>query len=312
MRFFHRLGQLASFAICTFAQTQTEPYQERLLLILKDSSRLVGRIVEMDTTWLVFETAGKVRLTIPRAQVSQSHSLLSHPDTAPIPELLAAAPPEPPDPLETRLMVSPSARTLRPGEFGLTLDEIFFLTLGAGITRELSLYAGISWLYTFGMHAGVKVLFLRRPTLQAAVSGWYARVPPYWVAALQVPVTIGTSSRALTLGLGLTSGGLTPGGLTSGALFPNLQVLFGGEVRISRRIKFITDNFVEIDRYRISHVLSAGFRITWTQIALQLYAVNTSSLPLGPWITGTWNFGNIQTSPTPHHTPRDNRGGDTW
>jgi hypothetical protein len=221
------------------AQDTTVP-RERLRIVdstrvqvvtLREGSSLVGRIVAVRADTVDFQTAmGLVPLAIR--------------DIREIKETPAASMHDGqywfPNPNATRLFFSPTGRMLKQGDGYFADYELFFPGVAYGLTDNITIGGGVSLFPTgvdeqiyyltpkvgmsFGeqIHLAAGLLFVGTPDGTGGVG--------YGVG------TLGTPDRSLTMGLGY--------GFAGGDIESKPVVMLGGELRVSRRIALVTENYV--------------------------------------------------------------------
>jgi hypothetical protein len=204
---------------------------------LADGSRVLGRVVEESGTRIVIETVGGVRMELERAQVVS---------TRPVAGRVVNGTLWPEDPHASRLFFGPTARAIPRGEGYFGVYELFFPFVSFGLTDRFTISAGT-------------------PIIPDAIGEIFYLAPKYEVvrtrgasAAVGVLALFATQdafdgTAGLLYGVG-TFGG-PDGALTVGATVPFYAAsgesdvgnepafMVGGEARLSRRTKFLTENY---------------------------------------------------------------------
>lgn len=207
-------------------------------LRLRDGSVLFGRVLEQDAERVVFMTTAGVRLEVPRAQVESLRTTGGRAvDGAFWVE----------DPNGTRLFFTSTARPLRKGTGYISSLELVLPMLAYGVTDRFTIAGGT-------------------PILPEAIGRVWYLAPKYTVyssersayalgalAFLQPEDIVDRGSFGIVYGSG--TWGSRDHALTAGAgwgyywtsgeseISPNPALMLGGETRISRRVKLISENW---------------------------------------------------------------------
>jgi hypothetical protein len=150
------------------------------------------------------------------------------------------------DPHATRLFFGPTARAIPKGEGYFGVYELFFPFVSYGVTDRFTISAGtpiVPEVIGEIFYVAPKYEVLRTPTASAAVGvlALFATQELTGSAGLLYGVgTIGGADRALTVGA--TVPFIAAEGESDVGDQPAFMV--GGESRISRRMKFITENYL--------------------------------------------------------------------
>lgn len=202
-------------------------------LVLKDGSRMYG-IVERETDdEIVFRTHVGASLTVRRDSIASlkkvSGSIFEG-------EFL------PPDPNATRLFFAPTGRSLPKGQTYVGVYEFLMPFVQVGITDRISFGGGTPLLFGFGEGSDrpfwitpkVQLLDTRSTQVAAGVMHVFAGHDDGGGIAYTV-VTRGNDVRSFTGGAGLAYG-------RDGSRAP--VVMLGGDGRITRSMKVVTENYV--------------------------------------------------------------------
>jgi hypothetical protein len=172
-----------------------------------------------------------------------------------------------PDPSPTRLIVGPTARSLERGKVYLDLNGMVggpFVQVG--ITDRISIGAGTPVLIP-GIRPGEaflvtpKVQLFSAPNTAAAVGLIYGSGPTDDKAGLAYGVvTRGTGDASVTIGLALP---LLGGDARASSA---TVVMLGGEKRVTRKIKLISENFLATQ----GGVVGGGVRFISRDVTLDL------------------------------------------
>lgn len=218
---------------------------------LTDGSVIYGRIVERTDESVAIETQAGVRVTLQRGQIESMTPLQGRVVNGEVWN---------DDPHATRLFFGPTARAIPKGEGYFGAYELFFPFVSYGVTDRFTISGGtpifpeaIGRLF----YLAPKYEVLRTPTASAAVG----------VLALFATEEL-TGSAGLLYGVGTF--GTPDAGLTVGATVPFVAAagesevyseagfMVGGEKRLTRRTKFISENYLVPSAS--GALLSAGVR----------------------------------------------------
>jgi hypothetical protein len=172
------------------------------------------------------------------------------------------------DPNPTRLFLAPTARALKRGEAYFGLYEVAVPFVQVGVTDRISIGAGTPLIY-FGPKSDRPVWFTPKiqvvgtPSLQASVGVLHVvNIDQFSMGIAYGVVTKGSADSAFTVGAGYAYARGHNGDNTGSA--PVLML--GGEHRVSRRIKLVTENYVFHD----FGLLSGGVRILNRKVSVDL------------------------------------------
>ena len=248
---------------------------------LADGSTVVGRFIDVATDPLRFETSGGV-ITIRRADLREIKETQR--------SGLRSGEYWPDDPNPSRLFFGPTARVLPANEADFSSTYLFLLSGSAGVGGVGQLGAGLSVLPLDDFSDNLffvtgKVGIPVSPKVQFAVgglAGWAGGfdddIGGAGIGAVYGVGTFGTKDHAFTGGIALPFGDVDT----------KPVFLLGGETRVGKRVKLVTENYfvVEDDRYQISGVqygsrhlagvFGYGFRIFGDKIAVDLAFLNST------------------------------------
>jgi len=256
------------------------------ILNLKDGSNLIGRITEIKETEINFKTELGL-LTIPIVNIKK------------IKEVPASSIKEGkywfPNPNSTRLFFAPTGRMLKKGEGYFSDYYLFFPSITYGVTDNISIGAGMSivpglsigeQIYYFTPKIGVKTA----KNLNFAAGALLVNVPdldddnPSLVGILYGVANFGTPDKSLSAGLGY--------GFVEGDFAEKPMAMIGGELRISSRMSFVTENWIfpGLDQPLISY----GIRFFGEKLSVDLALINflgeDAIFPGVPYIDFVFNF----------------------
>jgi len=146
------------------------------------------------------------------------------------------------DPNPTRLFFAPTGRSLKQGEAYFGVYEVLLPFVQVGITDRISMGAGTPLIFgdferPFWITPKVQLLERGSTALAAGVMHFF-NVDDANVGIAYGVVTQGSADSALTIGVGYAYERTDEDDAGSGVL------MIGGEHRVSRRVKFVTENYV--------------------------------------------------------------------
>ena len=236
-----------------------------------DGSTTVGRIVEIGTEEIAFETDLGI-IHIPISKIKHIETVSA--DLIRKGELWFA------NPNITRLFFAPTARMLKQGEGYFSDYYLFFPGFAYGITDRFTLGAGLSIFPTVDINDQLfflapKVGLVQEKTFSFAAGALLVRIPRYEddasqddpeVAGILYGVTtFGQPDASLTAGLGY--------GFVEGDLAARPMVMIGGEKRLTRRMALVTENWIfpGVEDPLISY----GIRFFGKRLSVDLGLINT-------------------------------------
>jgi hypothetical protein len=224
------------------AQQPLAPGDSIYELRVGDGSRTVGRIVEMSDERIVFETIAGVRMEVNRAFARLTPARGRIVDGEFWPE----------DKHTTRLFFAPTGRTLRAGD---GYAGLFFILpfVGYGATDDVTLAGGMPLIgsaESVPIWVAPKLRVYNTPTAQVS-TGVFAIHIPGWDSEYDYATDrYRESSRFVGIAYGVgTFGDLDNAlhlgtGVTFGADETEVPIMVGGEFRVSRRHKLISENWL--------------------------------------------------------------------
>lgn len=263
--------------------SQDTTLQQPTRLELTDGSELIGTVIEEDSVSLVFTTLGNIPMTIPKNQVKTREVLSGQTAGG---EYVRT------DPNYTRLLFAPTARPLKSGQGYFSVYQIFFPFVAVGIADFLTVGGGMSLfpgLENQIFYLAPKVTPLKIQNFSAAggllyvnsTAGGEDGIGIYYTVA-----TYGTQKAAGTLGFGW--------GFHGRETADKPVVMLGGELQVSRSMKFITENWIPPES-----------RVTFLTLAIRFFGENLAAdlgfiypagskitgFPFIPWVGFAYNFG---------------------
>jgi hypothetical protein len=243
------MGLLAIAAPVTPAFAQEEvvtlsPGETLYEIRLVDGSVLFARVTVVDGETIVLVTSGGARLEVKRSQIRNAR---------PAEGRVVEGEFWREDPNSSRLFFTATGRTLDKGDSYVGTYFVILPFFAVGVTDRFTLAAGAPVL--FGelepFYVAPKVQLVRTAKANVSVGTLVFFFDDEKVGIAYGVATLGTPDDALTLGLGFGF---------SGADFSSQPVaMIGGETRVSRRLKLVTENYFLPDDTGL--VFSGGFRI---------------------------------------------------
>lgn len=247
----HRLLLLLVCLLSAAASAQDAPRR----VVLTDGSVVVGVVSDEAADPVVVLTASGVEQRIPRARVARI-------------EALAGGRFARVDPTRTRLVFSPTGRTLgRRGQTRLGLLSVVVPNVTYAVTPSVDV--GGAGVFVFGdggggiLVPGVKAQVVRAPGLDVALGASLAvplgadldggvAVTPY------VAATVGSETRAATVGVtGLIGGSYETGDFEAA---DGVLVSVGGELQVSNSVKLLAEAVVPIAEGDTGAIVIPGVR----------------------------------------------------
>lgn len=211
---------------------------------LGDGSVIYARVVESDEERVVFETTGGARLDVERTGIE---------GIRPARGQVVEGEFWNEDPGGTRLFFTSTGRSLARGESYVGTYVIVLPFAAVGVTDRFTIVGGAPIL--FGelepFYLGPKIQIVRQPEAQISVGTLAFFFDDEVVGVAYGVATFGNTDKALSAGLGYFYSG--------DEVLNEPAFMLGGETRVSRRIKLITENYVLPDAVGV--VLSGGIRI---------------------------------------------------
>ncbi len=273
---------LAATPLFTYAQTPAPavavaPADITQEIRLRDGTTAVGRVDAVDGARVTFRTLAGATLTIDAADIV---SLTTVEGRASGTEFWKD------DPNPTRLFFGPTGRPLKRGDVYLGVYEIFIPFVQAGITDRFSIGAGTPLIFGGGgdrpFWLTPKFTVIARPKTQVAVGAMHMmNIDGDSLGVAYGAMTQGTRDTALTVGVGYAYEEFEDSGAP--------VVMIGGEHRVHRHVKLVTENYV----FREGGIASAGVRFMTGRLSADLGLAT----PLGvddvfvfPMVNFVWTF----------------------
>ncbi len=256
------------------------------MLTTEDGSTLMGRIVEIQEEEIQFET----ELGVMIISISKIKKIKEIPVSA-----MKEGKYWFPNPNATRLYFASTGRCLKRGEGYFANYYLFFPMFARGVTDNFTIAGGMSLFPWIGidkqlLYFAPKVGLISRNNfalstgiLLIKLPLWDEDVSPF-VGILYGVGTFGGLDGSFTAGLGY--------GFQGSNLADMPMVMLGGEVRTSRNIAFVTENWIipGVDQPLVSY----GLRFFGESISVDLALLNTigkgTFFPGMPYIDFIYNF----------------------
>jgi hypothetical protein len=249
-------------------------------LELKDGTRAIGRVESVTGDRFTFRTISGVAMEVDRAMVQA---------IGPVTGEVVNGEFWPADPNPTRLFFAPTGRSLKKGESYFGVYEILLPFVQYGITDRISIGGGTPLVFggddvPFWVTPKVQIYKATSTEVSLGVLHFF-NVGDYNLGIAYGVVTTGSVDSAFTVGAGYAYERSDDDGDDGGS--PLLMV--GGERRVSRRIKLVTENYVFHD----GGLVSGGVRFLGERLSVDLGLVT----PIGvgefiavPIINFVWKF----------------------
>ena len=252
---FMLLSILALFRHDVAAQPAPAGEREMHELVLKDGSRLFGRIERETDQEVVFTTQSGATITARRDEIVSLQVVKGRLIRG---EFVRS------DTHRSRLFFAPTGRSLERGQVSVGVFEFIAPFIQVGVTENFSIGGGTP--LVFGIEdfdrpfwITPKYRVVNAEKVQAAVGVLHVfDTSEGDSAGIAYGVgTFGTSDNALTVGGGVAYSGDSRGGI----------VMVGGERRVHRNMKLITENYVWQDG---GGILSGGVRFMGERLSADL------------------------------------------
>ena len=245
---------------------------------LGDGSVIFARVVELDEERVLFETVGGARLDVERTGIEGVRPARGQTVDG---EFRTE------DPGGTRLFFTSTGRSLERGESYIGTYVVVLPFAAVGITDRFTIVGGAPVL--FGelepFYLGPKLQIIRQPEVQASIGTLAFFFDDEVVGVAYAVGTFGDTDEALSAGIGYFYSG--------DEVLNEPAFMLGGETRVSRRIKLITENYVLPDAVGV--VLSGGVRIIGDRFNTEVGAMGAIADGDGgccvPLINFSYSFG---------------------
>ncbi len=274
------VSPLASFAqtpappVAVVAVAPSEVTQE---IGLRDGTSAIGRVEAVDGTRVTFRTLAGAILTVDAADIVRLTTIGGH---------VSGTQFWPDDPNPTRLFFGPTGRPLKRGDVYLGIYEIFIPFVQVGITDRFSLGGGTPLVFGGGgdrpFWITPKFTVIARSDTQVAIGAMHMmNIDGDSLGVAYGALTRGSRDTAFTVGVGYAYARVDDNGAP--------VVMLGGEHRVHRHVKLVTENYV----FEGGGIASAGVRFMTGRLSADLGL----AAPLGvdevfvfPMVNFVWTF----------------------
>jgi hypothetical protein len=274
------------FILMLLTSSALNGQEKKVKIVLKDETQYFGKITHEDFPNVTIGTGNDLTIKVPICNITLYDTLSNviHSETE-----------YKPDPNSHRLFFAPTAKPIPAGKGSLSIIEIFFPAISVGIADIVSLNGGVSILPT-GIAAQLvymasKITFFQSNNFAVAAGLGYANIVGSFGlekggGVLYYGVgTYGGENKSITVGGGFFDLiGTTPPS--------EFLLLIGGEIRTSKSIKLITENYIiPADNFALA---SIGIRFFGKHLAGDFGLFTTiqekERIPIFPWIGFAYNF----------------------
>jgi len=259
-------------------QTSPPPAGTIYEMVLKDGTRIFGTVEQETPDRVVLRTTGGARMDVARSEIVTLSLAEGRLHSGQFRRR---------DPNPTRLFFGPTGRSIKKGEGYIGVYELFLPFVQVGLTDRLSIGGGTPLVFgggdrpfwitpKFQVHENTRI-----STSVGALH--FLNVEDVDLGIAYVASTIGTTDDAVTVGVGWSY--VNTNKNDEGAVV----AMFGGEKRVSPRIKLISENYV----FNGGGVLSGGVRFLGESLSadlglfIPLGAGDAIALPIANFV---WKF----------------------
>ena len=259
-------------------QIQLAPPEQVQELILTDGSVLYGRVVQEGDPFRFVLVSG-VENVFPLRSVRSLRQAQGQIEGGEF---------WPEDPNRTRLLFGPTARSLPRGKGYLSVYQLFIPFLAFGISDSFLVAGGTPLIFGKGdsrpFWLAPKLRVFQGESTAVAVGALAVTVEDEDAGMLYGVVTRGSPTGSVTVGLGY--------GYANGDLADNPAVMLGGEIRLSRGTKLITENYL-FPEGGGGGVVSLGTRFLGRRLSADVglgIPVGGTDTFIFPLVNFVWNF----------------------
>jgi hypothetical protein len=231
---------------------------------LRDGSSIVGRVTEVGADTIRFAASGG-QLSIARADIVEVREVAK--------SSMRSGEVWPADPNVTRLLFAPTGRMLPKGEGYFNDTYLFLVSVQGGLSSRFNLGGGLSVLPLDDFTDNVlfitpKVGVYASPKFNVAVGGLAGFAGGFVddnvnasFGVVYAVGTVGSTDASITFGTGLAYAG--------GSFADTPVAMLGAESRLSRRVAFVTENYV-IPNEDVNSLISYGLRFFGEKLSVDL------------------------------------------
>lgn len=252
-------------------------------LRLRDGSRLYGRVAAIDGDRVVFRTTAGADLTVGRADIASLQIAEGR---------IVKGEFFPSDPNATRLFFAPTGRSLPKGRGYFGVFEFLMPFVQVGITDRISVGAGTPLIFgfedgrPFWVTPKVQLHDGRRVKVAAGLLHFFITGDEGRFGIAYGVATIGAGDSAATIGVGYAYARDDGDDHGDGRA---IVAMVGGERRVSRRVKFMTENYM----WDGGGLLSGGVRFLGERLSADVGLVvplNAEKFFAFPVVNFVWVF----------------------
>ncbi len=244
---------------------------------LRDGTTAIGRVEAVDGERVTFRTLSGATLAIDAAEIASLTTIDGRQEGGQFWK---------DDPNPTRLFFGPTGRALERGDVYLGVYEIFIPFVQVGITDRFSIGAGTPLVFGGGGDRPFwftpKYTVVARPRTQVAVGAMHMmNIDGDNLGIVYSAWTQGSRDSALTLGVGYAYERYANNGAP--------VVMVGGEHRVHRHLKLVTENYVFED----GGIASAGVRFMSGRLSADVglaAPIGADEVFVFPMVNFVWNF----------------------
>ena len=248
-------------------------------LVLRDGTRALGRVEKIENGVVTFRTASGGMITVDLTQVISANVTAGR---------LVGDGFWPADSNPTRLFFAPTGRALKRGQAYVGVYEFFMPFAQYGVTDRLSVGGGTPLFVGTGSHPiwfTPKLLLASTPDVQVSIGAMhFLNTGDATFGVAYAAMTAGSTDSAVTIGVGQA---YAREGRSSGSAF---VLMVGGEHRFSRRLKFVTENYV-IEGHTL---ITGGLRVLGDRLSADLgwfMPVDSNEWMAVPMFNFVWRVG---------------------
>ena len=234
---------------------------------LLDGTKLFGRIARIDSTQILFRTVGGLEIGFQRRDVNQVRVVRGQRYRGEF---------WPADPSDSRLFLAPTARVPGHGRGYAGVYELVVPSFGVGIGKRGMISGGFSAIPGIDLE---DQLFYIAPKLQIFSSEYVqGAVGFFWVKPGTSEESVGMVYTGITAGdfRASFSGGISFPFTSRSGFSEDPLLMLGGEVRVSKSLKFITENWIVPLPREEAAILSFGFRIIGSDLTVEAAVATTT------------------------------------
>lgn len=241
-------------------------------IVLRDGTKLLGRILTIDGDLVTFRTMGGLEITFERRDVRQIREVRGERRGDEF---------WPRDPSDNRLFLGPTARVAEHGHGYVGVYELFFPSFGVGVGGVAMISGGMSLLPHLAFEE--QLFYLSGKFQVFDVEHVQGAAGVFWTKP-------GTTEESAGLVFGTVTAGKTTGAITAGIAFPFTShdgfaedplIFLGGEARVTRRLKLVAESWTA--PAESATVLALGVRILAERLTVEVAAAgSTDDGPIVP------------------------------